>query len=125
MMNMRTAHGRVVLVLVVLVVSALVLTGCSSVTNLTNPKGTLSGTVQPAAARATAQVTVMPGGTPTAVNADGTFQIKMAPGTGFTIQVTATGFLTYDSALLTPPLSYNVAALTATPVGTITLVAGP
>ncbi len=48
---------------------------------------------------------------------NGTFSIPVPPGTGYTIQVTATGFATYDSA----PLTYDVTPLTATPVPTITL----
>ena len=81
----------------------------------------------PSAAWPTASVSVLPSGgvAPVATvgvsQADGTFRALVPPATGYTIQVTATGYVTYDSALLTSPVSWNVTPLTATAVGTITL----
>ena len=129
-MSMRIAHGRAVLVLVLLGLSALVITGCSSLDDALHPKGTLSGTVRPSGAWATAKaakVAVVPqgGGSPVATVSvspmDGSFQASVEPGTGYAIQVTAIGYQTYLSSLQTPPMRYDVNGDEDTPVGTITL----
>ena len=128
MMSMRVAHGRVVLVLVLLGLSTLVITGCSALNDVLHPKGTLSGTVQPSEAWPTAKVAVLPQGgagsvaTVSVSPTDGSFQASVEPGTGYAIQVTATGYQTYLSSLQTPPMRYEVNKEEDTPVGTITLL---
>lgn len=94
-----------------------------------NNNGTLTGTIMPAEAWPTAQVAVIPSGGGAAVatvgvDSAGAFSAEVAPG-DYTLQVTATGYDPYDSALLVPPVTYTVVAVTATAVGTITLTPTP
>ena len=127
-MHMRLAYGRVALLLVLLGLSALVIAGCSSLDKVLNPKGTLSGTVQPPGAWPTGKVAVIPQGGGSAVATvsvsplDGSFQAELEEGTGYALQVTATGFQEYLSSLQAPPVRYDVNAKEDTVVGTITLV---
>jgi hypothetical protein len=105
--------------------------GASVGTITLKDKGSIAGTVLPSGAWTTAVVSVLPAGggaaaASGAVNAaDGTFSLPVPPGSGYALQVTATGFVGYDTALLSPPVTFTMVALTATSAGTITLTAGP
>ncbi|NSW56560.1 MAG: DUF4382 domain-containing protein [Armatimonadetes bacterium] len=90
--------------------------------------GSLSLTVDPASAWPDAMVYVTPMGSSVPIAAgtvntsDGSFRAFLPSGQ-YSVSITASGFQTYNTALLAPPIYYPVAIGADTPVGTVTLAA--
>ncbi|MCS7225230.1 MAG: DUF4382 domain-containing protein [Armatimonadetes bacterium] len=94
--------------------------------DILNTYGSLSGSVRPEGAWSSAIVTAYTAGTDILVASgsvnpdDGSFRLFLPDGT-YRLVIRSSGFRTYDSLQLNPPLTYLVTSRADTSVGTVTL----